>query len=241
MKSQEFDENEDKNKNSILTVKKYKSAYILFSLEQRPKIKEANSDLSTQNITKIIADKWNSLDKESKEKYFNKEIEEKNKFNNLKISKKYTYNKKLIKKPVRIRTPYMFFIQCHKSLIKNENQYRNIQVIKDLSIKWNKMDKNEKQKYIKLSEKDKKRYEVEIDKYLNKVFSEKKKIKNKNKGEELISKLYNESPVINKPKNRKIIFSITKSKKSDKIKDKYSESSSTQNNMNYNTMDTKMY
>lgn len=239
MKSYESNQNKEII-NPRINLKKYNSAYIIFSLEQRPKIKEANINLSTQNITKLIAEKWNSLNKEEKEVFIQKEIEEKNKFNDSKKIKNYSYKKKLIKKPVRIRTPYMFFIQNHKSLIRNSSQYQNIEVIKDLSLKWNNMNNIDKLKYIKLSEKDKKRYEIEIEQYLSNVFSNKKKIKNKNKAEELISKLNNKSCVIKKNnkinKNKELIFSITKSTKKYKSINKYSESSS-HNNMNCNTLE----
>jgi hypothetical protein len=48
------------NKNP-LEPKRYCSAYIYFSTEQRPKIKAANPEADTQTIMKLLGDAWKAL------------------------------------------------------------------------------------------------------------------------------------------------------------------------------------
>jgi hypothetical protein len=71
--------NEKREKENLgsTKIKKYRSAYILFSIDNRQKLKLENPDKSSQQITKLIAELWKNLSSLNKEVYINKEKLEK--------------------------------------------------------------------------------------------------------------------------------------------------------------------
>src|SRR5690242_903545 len=100
-----------------MKIKKYKSAYIIFSTEKRKILRTKFPNLKNSEITKLIAKEWKSLDDFLKEEYYKKEKKEKEIFDQMKKENNavYSYSKSnKIKKPVRFRTPYMFFMMSNK-------------------------------------------------------------------------------------------------------------------------------
>ena len=110
---------------------------------------------------------------------------EKEKFNKNKIKYEYNYNKKkkLLKKPKRFSTAFMFYLQLNKNIINFQNSTK---IIKELSKKWNNMDLKDKEIYIKKELDDKMRYKKEYLEYINNLLKNEKK----NKKNDLI-KMYN--------------------------------------------------
>jgi hypothetical protein len=179
------------NKTSVeRKFKKFRSAYILFSLDCRRELKKEFPDYSNPELTKMIAAEWKSLDITRKQVYFLKEREEKENFERKKKENKieYKYNKnEKMKKPVRFRTPYMFYIMDHKLFLNNKDKYKNIELIKKLSDKWKSMSHEEKLPYIEKSNSDKKRYQLDWEEYIKSYFKIKKKnIRKKEKTERMI-------------------------------------------------------
>jgi high mobility group protein B3 len=85
--------------------------------------------------------------------------------------KKNNVNKKKLKDPnmpKKPMTPFIFFnkenIDEYKRKNPNEKVYVT-KIVKKSGEDWKKLKENEKEKYIKMSDKDKKRYEKEIIKY----------------------------------------------------------------------------
>jgi hypothetical protein len=85
--------------------------------------------------------------------------------------KKNNVNKKKFKDPnmpKKPMTPFIFFnkenIDEYKRKNPNEKVYVT-KIVKKSGEDWKKLKENEKEKYIKMSDKDKKRYEKEIIKY----------------------------------------------------------------------------
>ena len=166
-------------------IKKYCSAYMLYSKKEYYNIKKKYSNLNNNEIFKLIGQNWKKLPMKNKEKYFEEEKLEKEKFNKNKIKYEYSYNKnkKLLKKPKRFRTAFMFYLQLNKNIINFQNSNK---IIKELSKKWNNMNLKDKEIYIKKELDDKMRYKKEYLEYINNLLKNEKK----NKKNDLI-KMYN--------------------------------------------------
>jgi hypothetical protein len=170
--------------------KKFRSAYILFSLDYRQELKLRYPSYGNPELTKMIAKEWKNLDIMRKQEYYLKEKAEKDNFERKKkedhIVYKYNKNDKM-KKPIRFRTPYMFYIMDHKLFLNNKDKYKNIELIKRLSEKWKTMNEEEKAPYVEKSILDKKRYQMDWEKYITSYFKVKKKnVKKKEKTEKMI-------------------------------------------------------
>ena len=145
------------NKNLI---KKFKSAYIIYCGVRRPILKRQHPNLLNQEITRLIAKEWKFLNKEEKELYKKLENEGKAKFEKAKEHFEYKYKaSRKLRKPVRFRTPYMFFVMKNKDRLNNEEKYLNIENIRELATTWKNMSEEEKEPYIQLSKDDKERYQ----------------------------------------------------------------------------------
>ena len=158
---------------------------MLYSKKEYYNIKKKYSNLNNNEIFKLIGQNWKKLPIKNKEKYFEEEKLEKEKFNKNKIKYEYNYNKnkKLLKKPKRFRTAFMFYLQLNKNIINFQNSTK---IIKELSKKWNNMDLKDKEIYIKKELDDKMRYKKEYLEYINNLLKNEKK----NKKNDLI-KMYN--------------------------------------------------
>lgn len=176
-------------------IKKYCSAYMLYSKKEYFIIKKKHSDLNNNEIFKLIGQNWKKLSTKNKEKFYEEEKIEKEKFNKNKIKYEYNYNKnkKLLKKPKRFRTAFMFYLQLNKNIINFQNSNK---IIKELSKKWNNMNLKDKEIYIKKESDDKKRYKKEYLEYFNNLLKSEKK----NKKNDLI-KMYNKINIIFKNEN----------------------------------------
>ena len=158
---------------------------MLYSKKEYYNIKKKYSNLNNNEIFKLIGQNWKKLPMKNKEKYFEEEKLEKEKFNKNKIKYEYNYNKnkKLLKKPKRFRTAFMFYLQLNKNIINFQNSNK---IIKELSKKWNNMNLKDKEIYIKKELDDKMRYKKEYLEYINNLLKNEKK----NKKNDLI-KMYN--------------------------------------------------
>ena len=176
------------------SLKKYKNSYILFSTEEQLKKRDENSCIPQSQIIKEISDKWKTLKNIDKEPFKLRSDLEKEKFfsskdpdistNPLNIEYKYI-KKKSIKKPIKIRTAYNFFIQTNKFLISNNNdQFGNMKAIQHLSEVWNNLMDEHKQIYQDMAEKDKLRFQQENDEYYSLIMS--KSYKNASNNIELL-------------------------------------------------------
>ena len=148
-------------------IKKYKSAYIFFSQENTSKYKNLFPNLSLREIFKLIGEEWNKLNENEKEKYYELEKKSKENFEKNKEKNNYNYKKKTIdiKKPKRFRTAFMIYLHENKNKVDKKNC---IESLKDLGQKWKKLNKQEKDIYIKKSENDKQRYKKDLMDYLKK-------------------------------------------------------------------------
>jgi hypothetical protein len=205
-------------------IKKFKSAYILFTADRRPLIQNQNPNLTnSREITKLIALEWKSLPDEQKAVYKEKEKAEREKFNSQKENEKinqYKYKKyKKLKKPVRYRTPYMLFVKAQKESFKGISSSTNMS---NLSRQWHSMTEEEKKPYVILSQEDKKRYQLELDGYVKTFFHMKPSKREKlfNNSDNQLIELFKKSYEQNKPNKsfNENIKSILKSRHLKSIK-----------------------
>lgn len=155
---------------SLLPLKKYKSAYLYFCLENRDKYINDNPGVSSIDITKLLGKEWKNLD--NKEPYYLLEQKDKEKFNETKIHHKYTYKKSnKLKKPKRFRTAFMLFLKDQKEGIKKNKDV--IGSLKEIGRRWKLLIMEERQEYINQENDDKIRYKNEYLDYIDKVMKHK--------------------------------------------------------------------
>jgi len=134
-------------------------------------------------LTKQIAFLWKNCSDNEKKIYYDKEKKEKINFESSKKQCGFNYKYKKcekFKKPIRFRTPYMFFVKEHKKNMQKKGKFENIEYIRSISENWKKMQKEEKQKFYNMANEDKKRYEYEYDCYMKQIFSMNAKCKKGN-------------------------------------------------------------
>ena len=134
-------EKKEKKNSSGLVKNKNKSAYIFFCLEERSEITKRNPDLSSKEITKLLAKNWSELKENDEERL--KELQEKA----LKDKERYTKEKSDSesdnendggeKKKKKKMTAYMLFCKEERSVIKEEfPEYTSKDIIVELGRRW---------------------------------------------------------------------------------------------------------
>jgi hypothetical protein len=187
--------NDDKSKDEK-KLKKYRSAYLLYSAVRRPEIKNERPDIkSSKEVTKLIAHEWNKMTDKAKAKYKELEKEEKLKFEAIKQAEGIVYKYKtfkLVKKPLRRRTPYMFFVSDKKDSFKSNSNSENMSSLSKL---WKIMSKDEKGPFVQKSNEDKERFEKEWAAYVQTFFQlqPKKKSKIEKKSDNQLIELFKKS------------------------------------------------
>lgn len=147
--------------------KRGKSSYIFFCVDKRQTVIDANPEMAAKEIIKELGSMWQNLNEKEKQRYVDQSVQDKKRYEremetyvppeNLKVSVKKTKEG-----PKRGRTGYIFFCTEHRPLIKQEDSDLNTKEITSrLGAKWKSLSEEEKSPYVKLAEKDKKRYEEE--------------------------------------------------------------------------------
>ena len=165
-----------KNKDkSETTTKKNKSAYVLFSNEERENIKKENISLNNKQIIFELAKRWNKIkssDDENDKKIFEKFTllakQEKEKYD--------TENGKNKSKVKKNMSSYMYFCKDERENIKSDKDLNlnNKEIVSELARRWvifksseNKKDKQRMEKYNKMANEDKERYNSEKENIVN--------------------------------------------------------------------------
>ena len=150
---------EKKEKKKTSGLSKNKSAYIFFCLEERAEIAKENPELSSKEITKILAKNWSDLKENDEDRLA--ELKEKA----LKDKERYTKEKSDSeneksdgednnttepKKKKKKTSAYMIFCKEERSVIKEEfPEYSSKEVITELGRRWTelKSSKSDKMAY----------------------------------------------------------------------------------------------
>lgn len=160
--------------NTLISVKKTKkgpkrgrTGYIFFCTENRPLIKQENSELNTKEITSSLGAKWNSLSEEEKLPYIKLAEEDKKRYEEEKLncidneessiikkpddvkekSKKSKKSKK-VKKSSKKKSGYVIFCQEERDNVKETNpEYSSKEITQELSELWASLSQEEQDEY----------------------------------------------------------------------------------------------
>jgi hypothetical protein len=149
-----------------------KNAFIFFCAEKRAEVKQEDPEMKPTDITKKLGEMWRDMDDEDKEDFQEKAKEDKGRFENemdgyepkdgFKCPKK---SPKKSSSPKRARSAYIFFCQEKRAKATEEivaEGKKKTEVLKRLGEMWRELDEEDKLPFEKLSKKDKKRYEKEM-------------------------------------------------------------------------------
>lgn len=150
--------------------KKARSAYVFYTIEQRPTLKESNPELDFGELTKRVADGWNNLsdaDKVRFEKMATEDrvrFEEENKIFNEEHPEVARRRKKARKNaPKKARSAYLYYTKDIRPTIAKSNPEKGFgELTKLVADQWSKLSDAQKKKYEKLAADDRKRFEAEM-------------------------------------------------------------------------------
>ena len=168
--------------------KKFNTSYILFCGEYRDKIKKANPDMTTTQITSKLGEMWKGLSDKEKKRF--EELSKKDKARYEKEMETYTppvTNETETKErtgPKRPLTAYMYFCQEKRPEIKKQHPDMNGSAItSELASQWKKLTPEQKAPFDAKQAADKTRYEGEKS---SGVVTEKKTEKKTTKSEAVV-------------------------------------------------------
>jgi len=156
--------------------KKPRTAYILFSSDNRVDVKKENPDMIPTDITKEVARMWREADEDVKEEYKEKAEEDKKRYQDeMEIYNpeyKQTSSNDKKEKPKEKKDPnapkkpcsaYILFSSDHRKQAKEENpELSTVELTKKLAEMWKEASQKTKDKYEAKALDDKKRYETEM-------------------------------------------------------------------------------
>lgn len=161
--------------------KKPRSAYILFSSDNRVDVKKENPDMIPTDVTKEVARMWREADEDVKEEYKEKAEEDKKRYqdemeiynpeykqssNSSNDKKEKPKEKKDPNAPKKPCSAYILFSSDHRKQAKEENpELSTVELTKKLADMWKEASQKTKDKYEAKALADKKRYENEMSDY----------------------------------------------------------------------------
>ena len=158
--------------------KNARSAYILFSQDMRPVVKEEQPTLDQKDVLRALGALWKQADEDTKKKYQELAEEDKGRFK----SEMETYvpsevvekgekgekgkskkQKKPKDAPKNAKSGYMFYCAEIRAVIKEENpDMKPKEIMSEMGRRWKEVkDTEEAKKYLKMAEEDKERYAAE--------------------------------------------------------------------------------
>ena len=154
------------------------SAYNFFCKEEREKVKEQMSNLTSKEIMAELGKRWKEIkDTDAADKYKKMAEEDKTRYSeDMKTyvpaeDKEEKTRKPRAKKdknaPKNVRSAYMFYCEKNRDAIKKKNpELKGKEITAKLADEWKKIkDTSKAKKYIKMVEEDKKRHAQEMEEY----------------------------------------------------------------------------
>jgi len=171
--------------------------YFRFLTEQRPLVQKEHPDWKLVDVTKQCAHDWKQLDHNLKEKYkeeYSKDVEvyerksqqftssltkqQAEALSAAKQEKRHDRKKRAIKKlyrenakPKRPTGTFLYFVKDKWALPENKDK-KLAELLSAVKDEWNTMPVTKKEKYIKLSEADRKRYEKQMEEWEARMIKE---------------------------------------------------------------------
>lgn len=157
-------------------IKKFKNSFFMYLQEQRSKIDYKKA--SQTDFIREHSQKWKEMSPEDKKKYIELGKEELNKFKENKKNMIYKY-KKEARRRKRSKTAFNFYLISRKNEIKN-GDVEGIAALQQIGKDWKALNMEQKDKFIKLAEEDKRKFKEE-ENLLVLINSNKKKKRRKKK------------------------------------------------------------
>jgi len=165
-KKEKKEKKERKAKKKSDGPKRAKSAYIFYSTEQRPILKEAEPSLEFGELNKRLGEQWNNLDADEKKKYEEMSAADKKRFEDEGGVTKSKGKKRKQEGPKRALSAFMFFAQEWRPKLAEDNPDAGFGDLgKLVGEKWKELTASEKKPYDKLNKEDKDRYAKELKEY----------------------------------------------------------------------------
>ncbi|HSW77049.1 MAG TPA: hypothetical protein VLG50_08375 [Candidatus Saccharimonadales bacterium] len=150
--------------------KRPKSAYIIFLSENRERIKKANPTAQFLDIPAIAAGEWKSLKPAQKGKYDKLAEQDRERYKKEMLNyvpgpddKKKKKGKKNPDAPKKPKMAYNFYVQSRTDKVRQSHPNEKMsQILSLIAAEWKKLSDRDKEPFVKLAEKDKQRYEKEV-------------------------------------------------------------------------------
>jgi hypothetical protein len=163
---------ESKPKKAKDAPKNARSAYILFSQDMRPVVKEEQPTLDSKDVLRALGALWKQADEDTKKKYQELAEEDKGRFKSEmetyvpSVEEKVEKGKKQKKPkdaPKNAKSGYMFYCAEIRAVVKEENpDMKPQEIMSEMGRRWKEVkDTEEAKKYLKMAEEDKERYATE--------------------------------------------------------------------------------
>lgn len=153
--------------------KKARSAYVFYTIEQRPSLKTKYPDLSFGELTQRVAEGWNALTDVQKQTYEQQAAADRTRFEgeNKAFNDEHPEVARRRRKarknaPKKARSAYLYYTQDIRPNVASTNPAISFgELTKLVAAQWAKLSDAQKKKYQKMADDDRKRYESEIANY----------------------------------------------------------------------------
>lgn len=150
-----------------------RSAYVFYTKEQRPVLKEQHPNLEFGDLTKRVAAGWKALSKAQRAKFETQAVADRTRyeaeiaqFNN--EHPEVARRRKRAKKnaPTKARSAYLYFTKDVRAELSKKNPDKSFgDLTKLVAARWKTLSDAQKKKYVKQAADDRKRYDAEMAAY----------------------------------------------------------------------------
>jgi len=133
-----------------------RTGYILFCMEERPKIVKEFPAMKNQDIVKLMAERWHQAKEDEDVMEHFKALAEDDKKRAAKDKEDYIPTKKGDEKPkkkgVRTKSGYLLFCDDERQLVKDDG-FTGVDIMKELGRRWNALPTEDEDRYTEYMEK----------------------------------------------------------------------------------------
>jgi hypothetical protein len=154
--------------------KRAMTAYAIYAAEQRASVKAASPELSSGDLQKKLTENWREMNREARQKYNELANEDKKRYERDSVGyvpppRPTKSGKRLAKDaeaPKKAKTAYLFFADAKRDELSRQHPGLGVGgLAKPLADAWKACVGEERQKFERLAENDKARYDKEMETY----------------------------------------------------------------------------
>ena len=138
-----------------------KNAYNLYcqNIDEKQKIKSTHPDWTGVQILKEMANNWNALSVEDKAPYKQQASQAKDLFLKYEIESGLVTEEQVKKRPKSAYIHFSYNTEVREKIKKEHPEWKVTEIAKYLGTQWNSMEDKERQKWVKISQKEKEELE----------------------------------------------------------------------------------